>query len=118
MARPPQAGYRNGRASIERLAPKAEYRSERPALQWRTVMYAVVGATGNSGRAVVKELVALGEKPVSVVRNADKAREVLEASITLEGEAPPSAGLRRTGPAEPRSVRGAAAHREVRPPIG
>jgi NAD(P)H dehydrogenase (quinone) len=40
-------------------------------------MYAVVGATGNTGRAVVKELKALGENPVCVVRNADKAKEVL-----------------------------------------
>ena len=40
-------------------------------------MYAVVGATGNTGRAVVKELEGLGEKPVCVVRNADKAKEVL-----------------------------------------
>jgi len=46
-------------------------------------MYAVVGATGNSGRAVVKELEALGEKPVSVVRNADKARDVLGASAKI-----------------------------------
>jgi NAD(P)H dehydrogenase (quinone) len=38
---------------------------------------AVVGATGNTGRAVVKELKALGQNPVCVVRNADKAREVL-----------------------------------------
>ena len=38
---------------------------------------AVVGATGNTGRAVVKELKALGHNPVCVVRNADKAREVL-----------------------------------------
>ncbi len=38
---------------------------------------AVVGATGNTGRAVVKELQTLGQKPISVVRNADKAREVL-----------------------------------------
>jgi len=43
-------------------------------------MYAVVGATGNSGREVVKELESLGEKPVCVVRNADKAREVLGSS--------------------------------------
>jgi len=43
-------------------------------------MYAVVGATGNSGRAVVKELEALGEKPVAIVRNADKAKEVLGPS--------------------------------------
>ena len=42
-------------------------------------MYAVVGATGNTGRAVVKELKALGENPVCVVRNADKAKEVLGA---------------------------------------
>ena len=40
-------------------------------------MYAVVGATGNSGRAVVKELGSLGEKPLSIVRNADKAKDVL-----------------------------------------
>jgi uncharacterized protein YbjT (DUF2867 family) len=42
-------------------------------------MIAVVGATGNTGRAVVKELKALGQDPVYVVRNADKAREVLGA---------------------------------------
>jgi NAD(P)H dehydrogenase (quinone) len=40
-------------------------------------MIAVIGATGNTGRALVKELVALGQTPISVVRNADKAREVL-----------------------------------------
>ena len=40
-------------------------------------MIAVVGATGNTGRAVVKELKALGQDPVCIVRNADKAREVL-----------------------------------------
>jgi uncharacterized protein YbjT (DUF2867 family) len=40
-------------------------------------MIAVVGATGNTGRAVVKELKALGQDPVCVVRNAEKAREVL-----------------------------------------
>jgi uncharacterized protein YbjT (DUF2867 family) len=40
---------------------------------------AVVGATGNTGRAVVKELKGLGQNPVCVVRNADKAREVLGA---------------------------------------
>jgi uncharacterized protein YbjT (DUF2867 family) len=42
-------------------------------------MIAVVGATGNTGRAVVKELRALGENPVCIVRNAEKAREVLGA---------------------------------------
>ena len=46
-------------------------------------MYAVVGATGNSGREVVKELEGLGEKPVSIVRNADKAREVLGSSAKI-----------------------------------
>ena len=46
-------------------------------------MYAVVGATGNTGRAVVKELESLGEKPVSIVRNADKAREVLGSSAKI-----------------------------------
>jgi len=43
-------------------------------------MIAVIGATGNTGRAVVKELRALGEEPLCVVRNADKAREVLGAN--------------------------------------
>lgn len=40
-------------------------------------MIAVVGATGNTGRAVVKELKALGEDPLCVVRDTDKARDVL-----------------------------------------
>jgi uncharacterized protein YbjT (DUF2867 family) len=40
-------------------------------------MIAVVGATGNTGRAVVKELKALRQAPVCIVRNAQKAREVL-----------------------------------------
>jgi uncharacterized protein YecT (DUF1311 family) len=43
-------------------------------------MVAVVGATGNTGRAVVKELRALGEDPLCIVRTADKAREVLGAN--------------------------------------
>jgi uncharacterized protein YbjT (DUF2867 family) len=47
--------------------------------QETTMTVAVVGATGNTGRAVVKELRALGHNPVCVVRNADKAREVLGA---------------------------------------
>ena len=42
-------------------------------------MYAVVGATGNTGRAIVKELKGLGESPICVVRNADKAKDVLGA---------------------------------------
>ena len=41
-------------------------------------MIAVVGATGNTGRAVVKELTQLGQAPICVVRNPDKAREVLD----------------------------------------
>src|SRR5262245_39957017 len=43
------------------------------------MLIAVFGATGNTGRAVVKELRALGQNTVCVVRNADKAREVLGA---------------------------------------
>jgi uncharacterized protein YbjT (DUF2867 family) len=42
---------------------------------------AVIGATGNTGRAVVKELKGLGQEPIAVVRNADKAREVLGADV-------------------------------------
>jgi NAD(P)H dehydrogenase (quinone) len=48
-------------------------------LKESNVMYAVVGATGNTGREVVKELRGLNEDPICVVRNADKAREVLGA---------------------------------------
>lgn len=40
-------------------------------------MIAVVGATGNTGRSVVKELKQLGHAPICIVRNPDKAREVL-----------------------------------------
>jgi len=46
-------------------------------------MIAVVGATGNTGRAVVKELQALGQNPVCIVRNADKAKEVLGANAKV-----------------------------------
>jgi NAD(P)H dehydrogenase (quinone) len=48
-------------------------------------MIAVVGATGNTGRAVVKELRALGENPICIVRNAEKAREVLgtDANVAI-----------------------------------
>jgi NAD(P)H dehydrogenase (quinone) len=42
-------------------------------------MIAVVGATGNTGRAVVKELKQLGNDPICIVRNPNKAREVLGA---------------------------------------
>jgi NAD(P)H dehydrogenase (quinone) len=44
---------------------------------------AVVGATGNTGRAVFKELKALGQNPIAIVRNADKAREVLGADAKV-----------------------------------
>jgi NAD(P)H dehydrogenase (quinone) len=44
-------------------------------------MIAVIGATGNTGRAVVKELKALGQDPMAIVRNPDKAREVLGADV-------------------------------------
>ena len=40
-------------------------------------MIAVVGATGNTGRSIVKELKELGHAPICVVRDPDKAREVL-----------------------------------------
>ncbi len=39
-------------------------------------MYAVVGATGNTGREVVRELKGLNENPTCVARNAEKAREL------------------------------------------
>jgi len=59
-------------------------------------MYAVVGATGNTGRAVVKELIALGEQPLCIVRNVEKAREVLGASAsTAVAELDDRAGLQK-----------------------
>jgi NAD(P)H dehydrogenase (quinone) len=59
-------------------------------------MIAVVGATGNTGRAVVKELKALGENPVCIVRNADKAREVLGADAKVAvAELTDKAGLEK-----------------------
>jgi uncharacterized protein YbjT (DUF2867 family) len=42
-------------------------------------MIAVIGATGHTGSATVKELRALGEDPLSIVRNVDKANTVLGA---------------------------------------
>ena len=42
-------------------------------------MIAVIGATGNTGRATVEELKALGEDPLCIVRNLDKAKTVLGA---------------------------------------
>jgi NAD(P)H dehydrogenase (quinone) len=44
---------------------------------------AVIGATGNTGRAVVNELRQLGHEPVCVVRNAEKARAVLGAGAKI-----------------------------------
>jgi uncharacterized protein YbjT (DUF2867 family) len=48
-------------------------------------MIAVVGATGNTGRAVASELTRLGHPPVCVVRNADKARDVLRVRFEIHG---------------------------------
>lgn len=46
-------------------------------------MIAVVGATGNTGRAAVKELIALGETPLCIVRNPEKARDVFGESARI-----------------------------------
>ena len=40
-------------------------------------MIAVIGATGNTGRATVKELQALGEDPLCIIRDPEKAKTVL-----------------------------------------
>lgn len=59
-------------------------------------MYAVVGATGNTGREVVRELKGLNENPTCVVRNADKAREVLGADTkTAIAELDDRAGMEK-----------------------
>jgi len=46
-------------------------------------MIAIIGATGNTGRAVVKEFRALGVEPLCIVRNAEKARDVLGADAKV-----------------------------------
>jgi NAD(P)H dehydrogenase (quinone) len=59
-------------------------------------MYAVVGATGNTGREVVRELKGLNEDPTCVVRNANKAREVLGADTkTAIAELDDRAGMEK-----------------------
>jgi uncharacterized protein YbjT (DUF2867 family) len=59
-------------------------------------MIAVVGATGNTGRAVMKELKALGEDPIAVVRNPDKAVDVLGSDVkTVVAELTDPAGLKK-----------------------
>ncbi|MBS0246823.1 MAG: NmrA family NAD(P)-binding protein [Proteobacteria bacterium] len=58
--------------------------TSRTALKtWEDTMIAVVGATGNTGRAVVKELARLGQAPLCIVRNPDKAHEVLGAGARI-----------------------------------
>ena len=59
-------------------------------------MIAIVGATGNTGRAVVNELKQLGQNPVCVVRNPEKAREVLGPDArTAVAELTDQAGLEK-----------------------
>jgi uncharacterized protein YbjT (DUF2867 family) len=59
-------------------------------------MIAVVGATGNTGQAVVKELKALGHDPVCVVRNPDKARSMFgDATRIAAAELSDRAALER-----------------------
>src|SRR5215469_6242401 len=71
-------GLRRLSRSAVGLRAQADRQSTRTnSGQETTMTIAVIGATGNTGRAVVKELRALGQNPVCVVRNADKAREVL-----------------------------------------
>src|SRR6516162_11450998 len=83
-ARSPSVSKRDAAApsftTFRDYALKADRQSTRNNSGQETAMtIAVIGATGNTGRAVVKELRALGQNPVCVVRNADKAREVLGA---------------------------------------
>jgi uncharacterized protein YbjT (DUF2867 family) len=59
-------------------------------------MIAVIGATGNTGRAAVKELRALGEAPLCIVRDAAKARDVLGADArTVVAEVTDRAALQK-----------------------
>jgi uncharacterized protein YbjT (DUF2867 family) len=47
-------------------------------------MIAVVGATGNTGRAVVSELKKLGQDPICIVRDVDKAHAVLGENARIK----------------------------------
>ena len=59
-------------------------------------MIAVIGATGNTGRATVRELQALGEDPLCIIRDPDKARSVLAPeSRTAVAEITDRAALER-----------------------
>lgn len=58
-------------------------------------MIAVVGATGNTGQAVVKELQALGQNPLCIVRNPDKARALLGETRTAVADLADGAALER-----------------------
>jgi uncharacterized protein YbjT (DUF2867 family) len=59
-------------------------------------MIAVIGATRNTGRAVLKQLRKLGQDPLCVVRNLEKAREVLGANAkTAVAELTDRAALER-----------------------
>jgi NAD(P)H dehydrogenase (quinone) len=71
----------NAAKKLVGLAPRQADQWARKRSKERTMTIAVVGATGNTGRAVVKELKQLGQNPVCIVRNADKAREVLGADV-------------------------------------
>ncbi|HXL67364.1 MAG TPA: NAD(P)H-binding protein, partial [Xanthobacteraceae bacterium] len=59
-------------------------------------MIAVIGATGNTGRAVVKELKALGQSPLCIIRDAEKAKTVLGADAkTVVAEVTDRAALEK-----------------------
>src|SRR5215469_1495904 len=71
-------GLRRLSRSAVGLRAQADRQSTRTnSGQETTMTIAVIGATGNTGRAVVKELRALGQNPICVIRNAEKAGEVL-----------------------------------------
>jgi NAD(P)H dehydrogenase (quinone) len=60
---------------------------------------AVVGAAGNTGSAAVQELLAFGENPLCVVRNAEKARQVLGHDVdTAVADADDREALKRALP--------------------
>lgn len=59
-------------------------------------MIAVFGATGNTGRATVRELQALGEDPLCVIRDPEKAKKVLApGSKTVVAEITDRAALEK-----------------------
>jgi uncharacterized protein YbjT (DUF2867 family) len=85
-----------GRAACRLLGRVPAYNPPTRFSHLETRMIAVFGATGNTGRATVKELQALGEDPLCVIRDPEKAKKVLApGSRTVVAEITDRAALEK-----------------------